>query len=71
MAEDKNEIRIKQITAKYERDKSQIEARYKAQSDAMAVRKKGGTREIRKRYKMSAEGIERSREIKAVNKGSN
>ena len=40
MAEDKNKIRLKQITEKYERDKSQIEARYKAQSDAMAVKKK-------------------------------
>ena len=45
MSEDIKKERLKQIKEKYERDKSQITLRYKAQSDAMAARKRANLKD--------------------------
>ena len=71
MSEDIKKERLKQIKEKYERDKSQITLRYKAQSDAMAARKKGELERLKDRYKMSVEGVERSQNIRDGQKKPN
>ena len=71
MSEDIKKERLKQIKEKYERDKSQITLRYKAQSDAMAARKKGELEELKDRYKMSVEGVEHSQNIRDGQKKPN